>query len=121
MYGKELILDLHDCDTTMFSRRHLRMFLKDLCRYLDMKPEKLAWWDDFNLPEGERQTDPNLVGTSVVQFILTSNITIHTLDLLGSAYVNVFSCKDFDSTRTTEFIRSYFSAGRCIDTVVERT
>lgn len=121
MYGKELILDLHDCETSKFTRKSLGKFLTALCKLIDMKPEKRVWWDDFNVPLEERQSDPNLVGITVVQFILTSNITVHTLDLLGSAYLNLFSCKDFDTRKTVEFIALHFGTVNYVSTIVERT
>jgi len=94
-YGKELILDLHNCDPKMFKRKAIKKYLIELCKLIKMNRCKLYWWDDYGLPKNERQTEPHLKGTSAVQFILTSNIVIHTLDLMGNVYINVFSCKDF--------------------------
>lgn len=73
-----------------------------------MKRSKLTWWDDYNVPVEERQTEPHLKGTSAVQFIMTSNITIHTLDLMDAVYVNVFSCKDFDAEIVKKFTADWF-------------
>ena len=56
----------------------------------------------------EQQTEPHLKGTTAVQFILTSNIVIHTLDLLGAVYVNIFSCKDFDPKIAADFTANWF-------------
>lgn len=107
-YGKELILDLHDCDVLKFNRRDLGAFFQELCDRIDMEPCELFWWDDEGLPQEECQTEPHLKGTSAVQFIMTSNITIHTLDLLGAAYINVFSCKEFDAVKATQFCETWF-------------
>ena len=98
-YGKELILDLHNCDVRMFNRKYLKQYFKALCNEIDMQRCKLCWWDDLHTPEAEKQTLPHTKGTSAVQFILTSNITIHTLELTKTVYVNIFSCKDFDSQK----------------------
>lgn len=70
---------------------------------------ELHFWDDIGVPEDERQTSPHTQGTSAVQFILTSNITIHTLDQLGAVYLNIFSCKPFDANIACHVIRSHFS------------
>jgi S-adenosylmethionine/arginine decarboxylase-like enzyme len=67
-----------------------------ICTEIDMTRCKLCFWDDLGVPENERQTSPHTKGTSAVQFILTSNITVHTLDLMGCVYLNIFSCKSFD-------------------------
>lgn len=107
-YGKELILDLHNCDVTKFNRKSLRIYFKKICKLIDMQREKLIFWDDLNTPEEEKQKLPHTTGTSAIQFILTSNITIHTLDLMERVYVNIFSCKDFDSKIAEIFTKEYF-------------
>ena len=107
-YGKELILDLHGCDARKFKRITITRFLRELCRLIDMKRCKLTWWDDYGLPKAARQTERHLKGTSAVQFIMTSNITIHTLDLMGSVYLNIFSCKAFDAREAAAFSRKFF-------------
>ena len=107
-YGKELILDLHYCDAKKFNRKELTKFFKQLCKLIDMQRSALFWWDDYGLPPEKHQTEPHLKGTSAVQFIMTSNITIHTLDLLSRVYLNIFSCKDFESKKAAEFSRRFF-------------
>ncbi len=81
---------------------------------IDMERCELFWWDDYGLPEEEKQTQPHLKGTSAVQFIMTSNITIHTLDLMGNVYLNIFSCKDFDTKKAADFSRKFFE-GRVVN------
>ena len=110
-YGKELIIDLHLCNVNRFNRKSLRKYFKDLCALIEMQPAKLVFWDDAGVPEEEKQTETHTTGTSAVQFILTSNITIHTLDLLGNVYINIFSCKEFDHFVALEFSKNYFEAG----------
>lgn len=107
-YGKELILDLHECDPATFTRKSIQGYFEELCELIDMEACDLHFWDDVGVPEEEKQTDPHTTGTSAIQFILTSNITIHTLDLLRCVYVNVFSCKDFDSDAAAEFTVKWF-------------
>lgn len=116
-YGVELILDLHDCDPATFTRKSIRKYFKDVCVLIDMERGKLTWWDDLYTPEGEKETEPHLVGTSAVQFIKTSNITIHTLDILKRAYVNIFTCKDFDYEAAELFTEKWFS-GTIINTLL---
>src|ERR1035437_5652609 len=107
-YGKELILDLHNCDSSTFTRKSLRKYFKLLCQQIDMKAEKLCWWDDYGLEPEFIQTEPHTKGTSAVQFILTSNITIHTLDILKNVYINIFSCKEFDEIAAEKFTKEWF-------------
>jgi S-adenosylmethionine decarboxylase len=107
-YGKELIIDLHGCNVNTFNRKSLRKYFKEICKLIDMQRAKLVFWDDIGVPEDQKQTLPHTTGTSAVQFILTSNITVHTLDKLGNVYVNIFSCKDFDSNVALKFTRTFF-------------
>jgi len=120
-YGKELILDLHNChDIGKFSRKSLRIYFKKLCILIDMQRAKLVFWDDVGVPEEERQTLPHTKGTSAVQFILTSNVTIHTLDLMERVYVNIFSCKDFDSKIAEDFTKQYFGGSVIQSLTIDR-
>ena len=110
-YGKELILDLHYCNVRKFNRQSLRQYFKEICILIDMQRAKLVFWDDVGVPVEEKQTLPHTTGTSAVQFILTSNITIHTLDKMERVYMNIFSCKDFDEVVAERFTVEYFAAG----------
>ncbi len=107
-YGMELVLDLKECNTALFTRRHLRRYIKELCTLIGMKRMKLVWWDYFWVPKFWRDPNPKTYGTSVVQFIMTSNITIHTLDKLGTVYINIFSCNDFDVSKAMLFSTEWF-------------
>lgn len=119
-YGKELILDLVECDPGTFTRPQIERFFIELCEEIHMERHDLFWWDDEGLPPEECQTEPHLKGISAVQFIMTSSITIHTLEILRTVMLNVFSCKDFDEDLVAVFARDWFSGqvGRC--TVVMR-
>ena len=119
-YGQELILDLHGCDIRLFNREDLTVFFGALCNLIDMKPEALHFWDDTGLPPEKRQTQPHTKGTSAVQFILTSNITLHALDMLGKVFINIFSCKSFNYHDATAFCKEFFHAKVVSCTVVVR-
>ena len=119
MYGKELIIDLYQCDVRRFTRNEITYFYEQLCKEIDMEPCKQTFWDDkwtwlwkilLFWQKIDYATDFHTKGTSAVQFILTSNITIHTLDKLGEVYINLFSCKDFDIDRALEFCVSFFDS-----------
>ena len=108
MYGKELILDIHDCDPKKFTRESIQWFFIRLCQQIDMIRGPLHFWDYEGDPEGYEAAEPHLKGTSAIQFIMTSNITIHTLDELKAVYLNIFSCKDFDGVMVGIFARDWF-------------
>lgn len=119
-YGKELILDIHNCDSSTFTRKSIRNFFKELCDLIEMRRSRLVWWDDYGVPQEEQETEPHLKGTSAVQFIETSNIVIHTLDILESVYLNIFSCKDFDTNVAKEFSQEWFKGRVAYSHVIER-
>ena len=85
-----------------------------------MKRCEVYFWDDYGIPAKGKQTLPHTKGTSAVQFILTSNITIHTLDLLRAAYVNIFSCKQFDKKEAEKITKEWFGAKKCRSIFIER-
>lgn len=119
-YGYELILDMHECDEKQFNRMSLRKYFTKICKAIDMKKCELHFWDDYGVPKEERQTSPHTKGTSAVQFILTSTIVIHTLDLMKAAYINIFSCKPFDRKIATQITREWFGAKKCKTHFIER-
>ena len=119
-YGCELILDLHGCDARLFTRAAIEQFCEELCVLIDMERCDLHFWDDLGVPMDEQQTDPKTKGTSGVQFILTSTIVIHTLDLMRAAYVNIFSCKDFNTDQAAEFTADWFGSTDWTSNVVVR-
>jgi S-adenosylmethionine/arginine decarboxylase-like enzyme len=91
-----------------------------ICEAIDMEREDLHFWDYEGVPEEELPTEAHLLGTSAVQFIKTSNIVIHSLELLKAAYVNIFSCKTFDSKVAEKLTKEWFGANECRTHFIER-
>ena len=109
MYGKELILDIHSANNKKFNRESIDEYFELICKAIKMKKCERFWWDDYGVPDNEKQTSSHTKGTSAVQFILTSSIVIHTLDILSAIYINIFSCKDFDGDLVRKLTIKYFS------------
>jgi len=120
-YGIELIIDLHECDATTFTRECIGKYFDELCELIAMEKCEVHFWDDVGVPPEERQTLPHTKGTSAVCFILTSSIVVHTLDELKAVYVNIFSCKEYDPEVATEFTKKWFGAHTCKPTFITRT
>jgi S-adenosylmethionine/arginine decarboxylase-like enzyme len=113
-YGIEIIVDLHDCDIKRFTKKSLDEFFLKLCELSDMTPVgKPKYWHELS-------NIPHLKGYSGIQFIKTSNILIHTLDITKDAYINFFSCKDFDPNEILDFIIEHFRANRVYSRVIYR-
>ena len=114
-YGAELILDLYECDpATIRSARKLREFVDQMCRLLDMKKFGRTQTPYFGL------NAPHTAGYSLLQFIETSSITGHFSELTNSAYLNIFSCKPYDTKLAARFTQAFFGAKRIRQRVVQR-
>ncbi len=121
MYGSELIIDLSKADVSKFNRKDLDTFLDKLCiDVLDVEVCDRHYWDDVGVPPKKQQTDPKTKGTTVIQFLLFSNVTVHTLDLLGTVYINIFVCREFDIQRSIDFCEEFFNANIENVTVINR-
>lgn len=119
MFGLEFILDLKDCSTDKFNREGLTQYFEELCDLVDMKREDLYFWDYDD--EVEKAESPiHLDGTSAIQFITTSNITIHTLDKAGEIMINLFSCKAFNHGKVRAFTMKFFDGNIQNEAVVHR-
>lgn len=117
-YGKEIILDIHDCDTS-FTRATIENFMVVLCDAIGMERADLHFWDYED--EDEKNAAPDhLAGTSAVQFITTSNVTIHTLDRLRSVYLNIFTCGDLNFEQTARFCAEYWRGDIVKSALLER-
>ena len=119
-YGYELILDLHGCDVSTFNRKSLDAYFEKICEAIKMEKCERYFWDDVGVPEDEKQTSPHTKGISAVQFILTSSIVVHTLELLKAAYINIFSCKEFDASLAESITKVWFKAEKCKTCFIER-
>ncbi len=106
-YGMELVLDLYDCDPeTIRSKKRLREFVDRLCVILKMKKYGKCYLPYFGL------TADHTPGYSLLQFIETSSITGHFAEKTNSAYLNIFSCKEFDPAKAAAFAKEFFGARR---------
>ena len=113
-YGQECIIDVHDLAGPPLSREQIACFCKRLCDIIDMEREDLFFWAYEGDPEGYSEAPAHLKGISAVQFIKTSNITIHSLDELKRMYLNIFSCKPFDASVLREFVEVW-TGGRIVN------
>lgn len=111
-YGIEYVIDLYGCDARQFTIPAVKMFMRRLCRILHLHPEELHIWG-YDDPKEKAEAPAHLKGVSAVQFIKTSNITLHCLDDLGLACVNVFTCGRFqhcDIAEARNFCMGWFHA-----------
>lgn len=100
-WGYHLMLDCSGCER-INSRENIYNFTKEMVKRIDMTAhgEPVIEY----LLEG----DPKQ-GYSMMQLITTSNICGHFMELDGTAYFDVFSCKKFDIEVAQDVVREFFN------------
>ena len=115
LYGMELILNLHECALEIISsQKKIKEFAQTICKVIDMKPYGKPMVPYFG--ENELHTK----GYSLVQLIETSSITGHFSEYYRSAYINVFSCKDFDPQKAFAFAKNFFKSKKATKKFIYR-
>ena len=101
-WGYELQLDLHNCDANSIrSAEKIRQFTIDLCDAIEMK----GFGEPVIVHFGG---DERVAGYSLVQLIETSLISAHFRNENNRVYLNVFSCKPYNSETAIEVAIRYF-------------
>ncbi len=108
IYGYSSTIDVIECTTAPFSREQVEEFMVALCDAIDMEREELHFWDYDGDPYGYDTAPPHLKGISAVQFIKTSNITIHSLDDLRTVFIDLFSCKEYAGSVVRAVVEAHF-------------
>lgn len=112
-WGKEAIVDAFDCEpSSIRSEENIKNFLKDLVKRIDM----IAYGEPQVIHFGHEDKK----GFTAVQLIETSNIVAHFSEDTNNAFINVFSCKDFEENTVIEIIKEYFKPGVTYSQTVTR-
>jgi S-adenosylmethionine/arginine decarboxylase-like enzyme len=99
------MLDCSGCNSNVSDRDSIYSFNKELIERIDM----VAYGEPIIqhlLPGDPKQ------GYSLMQLITTSNICAHFMDNGGTAYIDIFSCKEFDIETAKSVVAKYFSPGK---------
>jgi S-adenosylmethionine/arginine decarboxylase-like enzyme len=103
MNGQLTIINLHECDKNLMKdKRALKRFGVELCNVIYMVPH--------GHPIVKRFGSGKLQGYSLVQLIETSNITVHLDEFENKAFIDIFSCKNFDPKKAEKFSVDYFKS-----------
>jgi S-adenosylmethionine decarboxylase len=101
-WGYHLLLDCSGCNISNISdKENIYKFVKDLVDKIDMEAHGEPIIEHL-LPGDPKQ------GYSLMQLITTSNISAHFMELDGTAYFDIFSCKEFDLEVAKQVVREYF-------------
>lgn len=103
-WGYHLMLDCSGC-TGIDDRENIYNFIKDLVPRIDMIAHGEPIIEHL-LPGDPKQ------GYSLMQLITTSNICAHFMELDGTAYFDIFSCKQFDLALAQDVVREYFAPAK---------
>lgn len=103
-FGKSLHIDLYACncykiDNATIIQRVMEELIDDV-----LKMER------FGEPFLTRFGKGDLEGYSYCQMIQTSCVTAHFAPKTGSAYIDVFSCADYDDDAVTTYLMREYEA-----------
>lgn len=103
-YGLEMVIDMTGCDLSDLNKEKLGRFFVELCDLIKMRRHgKPVFWED-------KSDIPHLRGVSGFQFIETSNVVCHPLPMLKTVYLNIFSCKEFNTNVALKFCKKFWGA-----------
>lgn len=113
MFGYHYILDCSNC-TGINDELNIRAFCKELIDNINM------------IAVGNLQIEYLLEGCdnegySLLQLIVTSNITAHFVTKTGAGYIDVFSCKKFNRSIVDKTVKKYFNPKKIKKTFLKRS
>ncbi len=103
-WGKLASIDLVGCSDYVKNPKKIKQFSDKLCRIIKMKKYGPLHLKRFGVGK--------LNGYSFMQFIETSSITAHFEEQQNpkKAFIDIFSCKNFDEKKAAKFCRKFFGA-----------
>jgi len=101
-WGQHLILDMGGCNGNIALKESIRAFVAELVDAIDMVAYGEPIIEHFATHSQEA------AGYSLVQLIETSAISAHFSDHNRDVYLDVFSCKSFNSNRVVQVVDKYF-------------
>lgn len=103
-WGYHSLIDVSGCDhNAITSKETVKSFLEDMVKEIDMVAYGPAWVEHF------ATHDPDKAGVSGIQMIETSNLTCHFVDKDNTGYIDIFSCKSYDTDIVEALIKKYFN------------
>jgi len=102
-WGKLASINLYGCSPkSIRDSKKIEKYIVELCRLIDMKR--------FGKALIQRFAEGDLEGYSAMQFIETSSITLHFDETQNRAFIDIFSCKDFNAKKAEKFSKDFFKA-----------
>lgn len=115
VFGWELVLDITDCDLAVISSHDkLSEFAVRACEVLQMKRYGEPLIERFGFAK------PETTGYTLVQLIETSSLVAHFSEAKRTAYIEIFSCKEFSPQAVIDFCREFFGSAHSRFIFLER-
>lgn len=116
-FGPHLTLDLWDCNVDrLIDLQHISSLLDDLPAKIGMT--KIAPPQILSYPGKEDSFDKG--GISAFVLIAESHITIHTFKEQKHAFIDIFSCKEFDIDMAIKMLIEAFGANQYTKNITNR-
>lgn len=113
-WGVLTSLDLYNCNPDYIrDADKIKQYVIELCDLIEMR----RFGECMVVHFGE---DERVAGYSMVQLIETSLISGHFANQSNAVYIDVFSCKPYDSKQVAEFTQRYFQSEYYTIHVAER-
>lgn len=112
-WGIASSFDCKNCNDNIKNKDKIQEYVYDLCKLIDMK----RFGDCQVVHFGE---DEKVAGYSMVQLIETSLISGHFANSTNAAYIDVFSCKPYDTLKVLDFTQKFFGSKNASMNVVYR-
>jgi len=101
-WGVQTSVDIYGCNPEIIrDAEKIKRFVIQLCELIDMR----RFGECIVVHFGE---DERVAGYSMIQLIETSLISGHFANLTNAAYIDVFSCKPYDSEQVAQYAKNYF-------------
>ena len=108
VWGIASAIDIYNCDPMKIrDADEIRRFVVELCDLIEMK--RFGETQVVHFGEDER-----VAGYSMIQLIETSLISAHFANQTNTTYLDVFSCKPYDSEEVRAFCHNFFAGSHSI-------
>ena len=106
VFGRELFIDLDDCNGDLTNINDINKLIDDICLIGGMSRKGKPLIEYF--PDNDYNHSLDITGYSICQIISLSNITFHINEISKTVYINYFTCGDLKVDETLEVIRNFF-------------
>lgn len=114
-FGVHLTIDIENCNREkLIDNKFIYRLLSDLPSKLNMQkitlPYTMEWKDKFS----------NIPGITGFVVIAESHCSIHTFPEQDYVFMDIFSCRHFETEKIIEFLKKEFGSDKATINIIER-